>query len=57
MKKIPYTILNKSDLWSLGKLMMFCLKSTNEKNINKNSGNDTLEKILNTRLYWAIQKS
>lgn len=58
MKKIPYTILNKSSLWSLGKLMMFCLKKyKDEKNINKNSGNDTLEKILNTRLYWAIQRN
>ena len=32
-------------------------KYKDEKNINKNSGNDTLEKILNTRLYWAIQRN
>ena len=58
VKKIPFTILDKSSLWSLGKVMMYCLKKYKDtKNINKNSGENILNKILNTRLYWAIQRN
>lgn len=58
IKKLPFTISNKCNLWSLGNIIMYCLKKyKDEKKFNSDYGNDLLEKILNTRLYWAVKRN
>ena len=59
IKKIPTTVSNKCSYWSLGKIILYCLK--NYKDDNKMNANydkeNILSKIMNTRLYWAVQRN
>lgn len=59
IKKLPAIVTKSSVYWSIGKLILFCLKKfKDEKYINKNlSKENILNKIMNTRLYWAVQKN
>lgn len=59
IKKIPTTVSNKCSYWSLGKIILYCLKNykDNDKiNVNYDREN-ILNKIMNTRLYWAVQRN
>lgn len=58
IKTLPFTLLNKCSFWSLGSIILYCLKKyKDDEKINSNYGDDILEKILNTRLYWAVKRN
>lgn len=59
IKKLPAAVTKSSVYWSLGKLILYCLKKFKDKKyVNKNVNQENiLNKIMNTRLYWSVQKN
>ena len=53
VKTIPSSLHFKSSYYSIGMLVLYCI---NNENFEKKDGNEILEVILETKLYFAIKR-